>query len=98
MEAEEIARICEKLSLSDDDGPVMKVGVSIQERGNKLVSMSLIGKFFANKVMNRETFRYVIPRIWRTARDVDIESMGTNIFVFHFKCDGDRKRVLEGGL
>ncbi|KAL5741843.1 hypothetical protein ACOSP7_028575 [Xanthoceras sorbifolium] len=25
MEAEEIARICEKLSLSDDDGPVMKL-------------------------------------------------------------------------
>ncbi|KAL5776620.1 hypothetical protein ACOSP7_009546 [Xanthoceras sorbifolium] len=97
MEAEEIARICRKLSLSDDDSPIAKVGTPIQEQGRKMVSISLVGMIFGNKVVNREAFRSAIPRIWRTTRDFEIEYVGTNMFVFQFKCEWDRKRVLEGG-
>ncbi|KAL5806403.1 hypothetical protein ACOSQ4_029136 [Xanthoceras sorbifolium] len=35
MEAEEIAKICEKLSLSDDDSPVVKVGAIVQKQGKR---------------------------------------------------------------
>ncbi|KAL5806106.1 hypothetical protein ACOSQ4_028839 [Xanthoceras sorbifolium] len=97
METDEKAKICAKLSLLDDDGPVVKVGASIQEKGKKMVSMSLVGKIFANRVINRDAFRAAIPRIWRTTRDFEIKSVGTNTFIFQFKCEGDRKRVLEGG-
>ncbi|KAL5747729.1 hypothetical protein ACOSP7_024746 [Xanthoceras sorbifolium] len=61
-----------------------------------MVSMSLVGKVFATKVINRDAFRYAISRIWRTTREFEIKSVGANTFVFQFKCEGDRKRVLEG--
>ncbi|KAL5744815.1 hypothetical protein ACOSQ2_027931 [Xanthoceras sorbifolium] len=62
-----------------------------------MAAMSLVGKIFANRVINMEAFQSAIPRIWRTTRDVEIESVGMNVFIFHFGCEWDRKRVLEGG-
>ncbi|KAL5793925.1 hypothetical protein ACOSP7_002519 [Xanthoceras sorbifolium] len=41
--------------------------------------------------------RMMMVQLRRTTREFDIESVGTNTFVFHFKCEGDGKRVLEGG-
>ncbi|KAL5826595.1 hypothetical protein ACOSQ3_018434 [Xanthoceras sorbifolium] len=94
---EEISKICERLSLSDEDGPVARMGVGLQENGIRLVSLSLIGKIIANREINREAFRSIIPRIWKTKHEFSIELIGTNTFVFQFKCHWDRKRVLEGG-
>ncbi|KAL5758730.1 hypothetical protein ACOSP7_021341 [Xanthoceras sorbifolium] len=94
---EEISKICERLSLSDEDGLVARMGVGLQENGIWLVSLSLIGKIIANREINREAFRSIIPRIWKTKQEFSIELIGINTFVFQFKCPWDRKRVLEGG-
>ncbi|KAL5801162.1 hypothetical protein ACOSQ3_032794 [Xanthoceras sorbifolium] len=97
METEDITRFCERLSISEDDGPIMRVEMPLQEKGKKSVAMCLFGKLIANKEINREAFRSAMPRIWRTTKDLEIEAMGMNMFVFRFKCEWDRKRILEGG-
>ncbi|KAL5852590.1 hypothetical protein ACOSQ3_007708 [Xanthoceras sorbifolium] len=98
METDEIIRVCERLSLSEEDGPVARVDQSLQERGLKSVSMCLFGKILANREINRDVFRSAISRIWKTTKKVKVEAIGMNIFAFRFKCDWDMKRILEGGL
>ncbi|KAL5747085.1 hypothetical protein ACOSQ2_024382 [Xanthoceras sorbifolium] len=73
---EEISKICERLSLSDEDGPVARMGVGLQENGIRLVSLSLIGKIIANREINREAFRSIIPRIWKKKQEFSIELIG----------------------
>ncbi|KAL5808000.1 hypothetical protein ACOSQ3_028691 [Xanthoceras sorbifolium] len=97
METDEIIRVCERLSLSEEDGPVARVDQSLQKRGLKSVSMCLFGKILVNREINRDAFRSAISRIWKTTKKVEVEAIGMNIFAFRFKCDWDRKRILEGG-
>ncbi|KAL5739604.1 hypothetical protein ACOSP7_028495 [Xanthoceras sorbifolium] len=39
----------------------------------------------------------IMPKIWRTSQEVEVENVGDNIFVLYFRNVVDRKRVLEGG-
>ncbi|KAL5806195.1 hypothetical protein ACOSQ4_028928 [Xanthoceras sorbifolium] len=98
MEPEEIARRWAKLSLSDDDGPIAMVDEGLKAEGIRRLSLSLVGKIVSNREVNREAFRNTIASIWRTKNEVEVESIGVNLFVFRFGCFWDRKRVLEGGL
>ncbi|KAL5854624.1 hypothetical protein ACOSQ4_004426 [Xanthoceras sorbifolium] len=97
METEELSRCCERLSLSEEDGPIARLGLPLQERGLKSMSMCLFGKLIANKEINREAFWSAIPKICRTTKEFEIETIGTNAFVFRFSCAGYRKRILDGG-
>ncbi|KAL5750567.1 hypothetical protein ACOSP7_025170 [Xanthoceras sorbifolium] len=97
MEPEEIARRWAKLSLSDDDGLIAKVDEGLKAEGIRRLSLSLIGKLVSNREVNMEAFRNTIASIWRTKSEVEVESIGVNLFVFRFGCSWDRKRVLEGG-
>ncbi|KAL5787533.1 hypothetical protein ACOSP7_004482 [Xanthoceras sorbifolium] len=97
MEPEEIARRWAKLSLSDDDGPIAMVDEGLKAEGIRRLSLSLVGKIVSNREVNREAFRNTIASIWRTKKEVEVESIGVNLFVFRFGCFWDRKRVLEGG-
>ncbi|KAL5857037.1 hypothetical protein ACOSQ3_004495 [Xanthoceras sorbifolium] len=87
METEELSRCCERLSLSEEDGPIAWLGLPLQERGLKSMSMCLFGKLIANKEINREAFWSAIPKICRTTKEFEIETIGTSAF-----------RILDEGL
>ncbi|KAL5837594.1 hypothetical protein ACOSQ3_014763 [Xanthoceras sorbifolium] len=76
METEDITRFCERLSITEDDGPILRMEMPLQEQGRKLVSMSLFGKLIANREINREAFRSAMPRFWRPKKELEIESLG----------------------
>ncbi|PON78337.1 Zinc knuckle CX2CX4HX4C [Parasponia andersonii] len=98
MDPKEIARLCERLSLDDQDGPVMKMNMSIIEDGKEKMELCLVGWVFGNKIVNQEGLGDMAEQVWRTSRKVKVESMGiTNFFMFHFGCKVDRQRVLSGG-
>ncbi|KAL5768034.1 hypothetical protein ACOSQ2_014817 [Xanthoceras sorbifolium] len=75
METEDITKFCERLSITEDDGPILRMEMP-QEQGRKLVSMSLFGKLIANREINREAFRSAMPRIWRPKKELEIEALG----------------------
>ncbi|KAL5762300.1 hypothetical protein ACOSP7_018564 [Xanthoceras sorbifolium] len=97
MEQTAIDQLCEALASSELEGPVASLDDSLQEVGARKLAMSLVGKVLTNKLVNREAFRLIIPRIWRTTQPVEVESLGENIFAFYFKNKLNRKRVLMGG-
>ncbi|KAL5837417.1 hypothetical protein ACOSQ3_014586 [Xanthoceras sorbifolium] len=71
MDQNEITRRCGKLSLSEENGPIAKIDSDLHEKGLKCVVRSLIGIIMENKEVNREAFKSMIPKIWRTMKEVD---------------------------
>ncbi|KAL5735075.1 hypothetical protein ACOSP7_032936 [Xanthoceras sorbifolium] len=97
METLDIEKLCASLFIEEADKPVAKVDDLLKEVGDRQIKLCLIGKIITNKQINREAFRGTIQKIWRTQQLVDVEVIWDNIFVFQFRNQQDRKRVLLGG-
>ncbi|TXG72009.1 hypothetical protein EZV62_000588 [Acer yangbiense] len=97
MSADEVARLCKALSLKDSEGPLMPLKVELKKDGVKRMGFRLIGKLLSNKLVNRDAFTSLFPRIWRTMEDFEIEVISGNTFSFTFKSANDRWQVLQGG-
>ncbi|KAL5846925.1 hypothetical protein ACOSQ3_010449 [Xanthoceras sorbifolium] len=85
MEIGDIAELCSSLSIKEGDGPVNVLGEGLRNVGGQKMAVCLVGKVFADKLINRDAFRGVIGRIWRTIDEVVVEVIRGNIFAFHFR-------------
>ncbi|KAL5823688.1 hypothetical protein ACOSQ4_021588 [Xanthoceras sorbifolium] len=97
MDTAEVERLCEALSLAEPTQPMTVLNVELQEVGRRKLELCLAGRLLAIKQVNRDAFRAILPKIWRTTQEVEIEVLRDNIFEFHFKNRLDRRRVLNGG-
>ncbi|TXG48491.1 hypothetical protein EZV62_024366 [Acer yangbiense] len=73
MSADEVASLCEALSLKDREGPLMPLQVDLKKDGEKRMGFRLIGKLLSSKLANRDAFISLFHRIWRTMESFDIE-------------------------
>ncbi|KAL5802880.1 hypothetical protein ACOSQ4_031185 [Xanthoceras sorbifolium] len=64
MATDEILRLCEALSLSEEDGPVLDIAEDVQADGIRSVEHCLVGKILSRRKVNREAFRGTIEQIW----------------------------------
>ncbi|KAK2648821.1 hypothetical protein Ddye_016310 [Dipteronia dyeriana] len=62
-----------------------------------MIGTRLAGKLLMNKLVNKEVFMLVLPRIWRKLEGFDIEVIDRNTFSFTFKNVDDRRRVINRG-
>ncbi|KAL5776664.1 hypothetical protein ACOSP7_009590 [Xanthoceras sorbifolium] len=90
MATDEILRLCEALSLSEEDGPILDIAGDVQADGIKSVEHCLVGKILSRRKVNREAFRGTIEQIWGTVGRVEIEMVGNNVCVFHFQSLEDK--------
>ncbi|KAL5745637.1 hypothetical protein ACOSP7_026783 [Xanthoceras sorbifolium] len=97
MATDEILRLCEALSLSEEDGPVLDIAGDVQADGIKSVEHYLVGKILSRRKVNREAFRGTIEQIWGTVDRIEIEMVGNNVFVFHFQSLEDKAMVWSRG-
>ncbi|KAL5821045.1 hypothetical protein ACOSQ3_022927 [Xanthoceras sorbifolium] len=97
MDTEDVVRLCEKLTINEDGVSEARMDPKIHELGIQRISLSLVGKIIANRKVNKEAFKATIPKIWRTVKEMEVESIAINTYIFIFKCTRDRKRILEGG-
>ncbi|TXG71143.1 hypothetical protein EZV62_006078 [Acer yangbiense] len=95
MDSDEISRLCASLSIKGKDEKVWSVKGSLQEAAGKKLELCLVGKILTRKHVNKDAFRAVIPKIWQTS--LDIEVVQDNVFLFYFRNQDDRCRVLAGG-
>ncbi|KAL5807728.1 hypothetical protein ACOSQ3_028419 [Xanthoceras sorbifolium] len=95
MATEEILKLCEALSLSEEDGPVLDIAEDVQADGIRSVEHCLVGKILSRRKVNREAFRGTIEQIWGTVGRIDIEMVGDNVFVFHFQSLEDKAMFLR---
>ncbi|KAL5774502.1 hypothetical protein ACOSP7_012059 [Xanthoceras sorbifolium] len=94
MNPAEMAELCQSLSLTDVDELLSS---NLKIIGERKLELCLVGKLCMNRMVSRDAFRMIIPRIWKLRHDVDVEVIGDNIFVFSFACSMDRRRALAGG-
>lgn len=74
----------------------IKIGIedvaNLCERGSKC----LVGRLGVPKRVNKEAFKSLLTRIWRTGRDIFFKEISENLWLFEFKEEGDQRKVLEG--
>ncbi|KAK1592694.1 hypothetical protein Q3G72_028842 [Acer saccharum] len=97
MNVNDIASLCNALSIGEKEMPATILDVNLKDRGEQRLALCLVGKVLASKVVNREAFVDVLKRIWRVNGGVEIEAIEDNIFEFQFKSLEARKRILSVG-
>lgn len=94
--AEELVEEWRKFSLTEDEG----AGFTVEEdaMGNSLVQGShcLLGKLITDKPFNKVALKSTMLRLWRVARGTMTQIIGDNLFIFQFKDEFERTRVLNG--
>ncbi|KAL9427056.1 hypothetical protein AB3S75_033778 [Citrus x aurantiifolia] len=98
MDTEELIRRCKSITLKEEeDDAVMFIG-GMKKDGERVAAHCLVGKILLNRDVNKEGLRYAMQLAWKTTKEIKVESMGDNIFVFKFATEHDKKRVLTEGL
>lgn len=67
-------------------------------KGEEVTANRLMGKVLISRSINREGLMAAMQIAWRPIKEVKIESLGDNIFLFKFASEEEKKRVLMGGL
>ncbi|XP_050229355.1 uncharacterized protein LOC126678502 [Mercurialis annua] len=94
----DLPALCQSLSLSDEEDVVVcDLGAAAREVGEKKIATSLFGKVLSTKRVSRDGFISTIKYVWKTKDPLVIETVGSNLFIFHFGSEADRRRVLMGG-
>ncbi|KAL5800131.1 hypothetical protein ACOSQ3_033223 [Xanthoceras sorbifolium] len=86
MNTEEVESLCAALSLEGNKEPVAELYGELQLASRRKLDLSVVGRLLATRKINRDAFRAIIPKIWRTTQDVEIEVLRKQIEVV---CDID---------
>ncbi|KAH7544040.1 hypothetical protein JRO89_XS15G0090700 [Xanthoceras sorbifolium] len=63
------------MKLSEKEGVVMNIAGIVKDDGLKKISLCLVGKLLTSRFTNRDAFRSLIARIWRTTQAVEVENV-----------------------
>ncbi|KAK0570495.1 hypothetical protein LWI29_002148 [Acer saccharum] len=63
MNVDNIAALCATMSLKGKEGPIQSLKDELEDDGLRKMSLSLVGKVLANKLINQDAFRRVLLRI-----------------------------------
>ncbi|KAL9416919.1 hypothetical protein AB3S75_039994 [Citrus x aurantiifolia] len=97
MDTQELIRRCKGISLNGETRGKVTFRGNMKLKGEKFVAGCLMGKVLQNREANLEGLRSAISQAWRIVREVRIEELGDNIFMFKFATEADKKRILTGG-
>ncbi|KAH9649686.1 hypothetical protein KPL70_026078 [Citrus sinensis] len=97
MDSEELIRRCEAISLKSEEDDMIDFAGKMKAKGEKIAAHCLIGKIYHTCGVSREGLRAAMQQVWRSVKEVKVESMGENIFIFKFASEGEKKRILHGG-
>jgi hypothetical protein len=76
------------IDVSDEETEVLR------SKGSKC----LVGRLGVAKEFNKEAFKSLLVRIWRTMGRVFFKEIQENLWLFEFAEESDKQRVLDGRL
>ncbi|KAL5851494.1 hypothetical protein ACOSQ3_006612 [Xanthoceras sorbifolium] len=97
MDTEALAKLCANMKLFAEEETTVNIDGMAKEEGMRKTSLCLVGKLITSKLTNREAFRFLFAKIWRTKHAVEVEKMKENAYTFHFQNMMDRRRALLRG-
>lgn len=97
MDTEELILKCQAVAIKEEEEDIVTIMGRMKIKGEKVVANYLVGKVLLTRSINREGLKAAMQQAWRTVKEVKIESIGDNIFLFKFATEEEKKRVLMGG-
>lgn len=97
MDIEELIRKCKAISIQDGSKRKLSLRSRMKEKGGHIVGNSLVGKILLARSANTEGIRTALAQAWRTNKEVKIENLGNNVFLFKFDSEIDKRKVMAGG-
>lgn len=92
MDIEELIQKFQEISLSGEK----RGRISLKSK-MKMADGCLVGKVLLNREVKIVGLKATLQQVWKTIREVQIEEMGDNIFIFKFGINVDKKNILAGG-
>ena len=93
---DELEDLCGKISLTEEERIRIKVDEFEVSDARIVVGKCLVGKVWADKIVNKEAFKSVLSTIWRTAWGVKFKDFKDNVWLFEFSDQIDKRRVMDG--
>lgn len=97
MDTEELIRKCKAISIQEGSERKLSIRSEMKEKGGHIVANSLVGKILIARSIHTEGIRTALMQAWRTNKEVKIENLGNNVFLFKFGSEGDKRKVMAGG-
>jgi hypothetical protein len=91
-----IEGVCSSMKLLDKE----KAGILITEDDTAELRMRsgrcLVGRIMSERKIQKEAFRTLMARLWKTRGDVAFKELDVNLWLIEFSNGDDKRRVLEG--
>lgn len=97
MDSDDLIRKCAAISLKSEEENMINFAGKMKAKGAKVAAHCLLGKILHTRGVSREGLRAAMQQVWRSVKDVKVESLGENIFIFKFASEEEKKRILHGG-
>lgn len=99
MDLEEVTKQISEFKLSRTNTPAPTIVLDDEEirAGKQFTENCLVAKVLSPKMINCATFQQQMPRILQATRQIEIGSLGNNIFLLDFKSVQDKTRAMKGG-
>ncbi|XP_030970190.1 uncharacterized protein LOC115990504 [Quercus lobata] len=97
MDSNFIERV-QNITLIEEEGEVIKVGVMHRDKILEECSLSLLGHFLTTRSYNQSATKSLIRSIWKMGSDPRIVDVGDGLFQFKFTLESKLKWVLNIGL
>jgi hypothetical protein len=95
---EAIEELCGKMTLTEGES----VGLTISEDDTADLRVHsgrcLVGKLLSDRLIQREAFRSLMSKLWRTVGKLVFKEMLENLWLIEFSSELDKQRVLKGRL
>lgn len=93
MDTEELIKTCKAISLDEETRGKVTIKSKMKEMGEKIFAGCLMGKGLLNREVKNEGFKAALLLVWKIMKEVKIEELRENIFIFHFGNEADKKKV-----
>lgn len=70
----------QSITLTEEEGEVIKVGVSQRKRVLEECSLSLVGRFLTTRTFNQRAAKDLLRSVWRLGSDLRIVDVGMVFF------------------
>ncbi|KAL9425867.1 hypothetical protein AB3S75_032771 [Citrus x aurantiifolia] len=97
MDTDELIRRCQEISLEGEKRGKVSLKSKMKMIGQKMVDGCLLGNVLLAREINIVGLKAALQQVWRTLREVQIEEMRDNIFLFKFGTETDKRNILAGG-
>lgn len=97
MDTKKLLQKFQAILLKEEEENIVTFMGKMKIHGERVAANCLVGKVLLRRGINKEGLKTAMQLAQRTVKEVKVESMGDNIFLFKFASEEEKKRVFMGG-